>query len=314
VRCGFSNDGRDGRTDEDVMKKASVVVRLFGGLGNQLFCYAAARRLALANQMQLKLDVITGFKWDHEFRRQYALDPFDLRAETASPLESFNYWGGRLCRRLVKWANGHVPFEKRSYIEEESIECFDPRMLNLRPRKNLYLQGYWHSEKYFKDVESIIRQDLTITAPHDSVTLRESEMIAKAENPVSLGIRLFQDVTKPGLHLVLPGEYYLAAAAKIVADVKNPHFFIFCNDRELAEQHLRLPYPHTFITPKPENERAYEDLWLMSLCKHFIIPNSTYHWWGSWLSTNQDKMVIAPERGFYNRDIIPAEWIQLPID
>jgi len=286
-----------------------IVVRIYGGLGNQLFCYAAARRLSFVNNLQLKLDTVSGFKKD-QYQRKYLLYQFNVHGETANPRESFDFMGG-ISRRLIKLFNKFMDFEKRFYITEESIYHFDPRILNLRPKCALYMDGYWQSEKYFEDIESVIRNDIKITVPHESITLQESELIKNVENSICLGIRLYQEVTKTGIHIALPKEYYRKAVEKIVELVEEPHFFIFCNDRKKAESHFHVPYPHTFVTPKPENERAYEDLWLMSLCQHFIISNSSYHWWGAWLSENKDKIVITPEKGFYNKDIIPDRWIRM---
>lgn len=146
------------------------------------------------------------------------------------------------------------------------------------------------------------------TGPHEPLTLREAEKIHREENPVCLGVRLLQEVANTDYYLVLPDEYYKRAVEKICEQVNNPHFFIFCIDQKWVEKNLLLPYPHTFITQKPDDESACEDLWLMSFCKHFIIPNSTYHWWGAWLSENKGKIVIAPAEGFHNKDIIPDGW------
>ncbi len=292
------------------MKHNFLIVRMFGGLGNQLFCYAAARRAAFVNNIPLKLDIISGFKRD-PYQRKYLLHQFNIQGKMASRTESFDYPTGRIFRKLVKNINKLISQKNRFYLTEESIYQFDSSLLNVNPKYNLYMEGYWHSEKYFKDIEHIIRSDLKIIAPHEPLAIQEAEQIKNVQNPVCLGIRQFQEVTKPGAHLVLPLEYYLKAIAKIAEQIANPHFFIFCNDQKWAEAHLQLSYPHTFITAKLENDRAYEDLWLMSLCRHFIIPNSTYHWWGAWLSENKNKIVIAPEKGFYNRDIIPDGWLKM---
>ena len=292
------------------MNQLTVIANICGGLGNQLFCYVAARRLCAVNHFPLKLDIVSGFKKD-QYQREYLLHQFNIQAEIASAIESFDYAGGRFFRKLLKKANPFIKFENRFYIKEESPYYLDSKILTLKPNCSLYMEGYWHSEKYFKDIEHIIRSDLKIIAPHEPLAIQEAEQIKNVQNPVCLGIRQFQEVTKPGAHLVLPLEYYLKAIAKIAEQIANPHFFIFCNDQKWAEAHLQLSYPHTFITAKLENDRAYEDLWLMSLCRHFIIPNSTYHWWGAWLSENKNKIVIAPEKGFYNRDIIPDGWLKM---
>jgi hypothetical protein len=291
-----------------------IITRIKGGLGNQLFCYAAARRLAVVNNVPLKLDIVSGFKWDSQFKRKYLLDVFNIKAEAANRRESYTCPGGRIHRYLKKKVNVLKAFENRSYLVEQSIMNFDPNILAIKPKNTLYMDGYWHSEKYFKDIEDIIRNDLVMRAPHDGALLDEANQIIHEKNSVCIGIRLFQDVKQGGVHTVLSRDYYLRAAKKINELLDNPHFFIFCNDETWMKQHMRLPYQHTFITAKPEDERAHEDLWLMTLCKHFIISNSTYYWWGAWLSNNEHKIVIAPDRGFHNKDIIPCDWLVINVE
>ena len=142
-----------------------VVTRIFGGLGNQLFAYAAARRLALANKAELVIDHISGFTYDSQYQRQYQLDHFAIpcsKATAAERLEPFS----RIRRNLLRRWNARRPFEQRRYIQQQGID-FDPRLLTLRPSGTLYLEGYWQSEGYFKDVESQIREDLRIIPPKD---------------------------------------------------------------------------------------------------------------------------------------------------
>ena len=136
---------------------AKVIVRILGGLGNQLFCYAAARRLALVNDAELVLDTVSGFTYDRVYRRQYQLDHFNIPCRKATPTERLEPFG-RLRRWLLRTWNRRLPFEKRSYIFQEGLD-FDPRLLEFKPRGTVYLEGYWQSEKYFKDVEDIIRQE-----------------------------------------------------------------------------------------------------------------------------------------------------------
>ena len=285
---------------------SKIIARVCGGLGNQLFIYAAARRISLINELSLKLDIISGFKSDTQYRRNCLLHQFNINGEIASKKESYEFAGGRLLRYLVRRINKFIRFENRFYISEQSPFCFDDRVLSLKPKKSIYMEGYWHSEKYFKDIEWVIRNDFKIIADHEPIAMQEAQKIKAMKNPVCIGIRLFQEAVKPGIHRVLSKKYYRKAVEIVSREVENPHFFIFCNDNNFV---LQLPYDHTHIKPKPENERAYEDLWLMSLCRHFIISNSSYHWWGAWLSDNKEKIVIAPKNGFYNQDIIPNGWI-----
>jgi len=134
---------------------SKLVARIFGGLGNQLFCYATARRLSLINNLTLKLDINSGFQYDFYYQRKYLLSHFNIKADIANRRESFNYPGGRLIRFFVKRINKLLPLQHHFYLQEQSIFNFDTRMLRLRPRFSLTIEGYWHSERYFKDIGGV---------------------------------------------------------------------------------------------------------------------------------------------------------------
>ena len=290
-----------------------VIARVFGGLGNQLFIYAAARRLALKNSVPLKLDIHSGFKWDISYRRKYLLHQFNIQAETASPSESFAIPGGRIKRFILREINKFMPLKYRFYIKEKNKD-FDHRIIHLPVRRRIYLEGYWQSEKYFKDIGDVIRKDLEIVAGFDKTTLLESEMIL-GKNAICLGVRRFQEGIKAYDHPILGMKYYLTAIDIMARKVPNAHFFVFSDNPEWASTNFKVKYPITIIKSKLSNETAYEDLWLMSLCKHFIISQGTFHWWGAWLSKNPDKIVIAPESKLVktSEDYIPDDWTKFGI-
>lgn len=148
---------------------AKIVTRIMGGIGNQLFCYAAARRLALVNHAELVIDDVTGFSRDRVYRRRYMLDHFNISARKATNYERMEPFE-RYRRGLAKYISKKLPFFEREYIEQERIE-FDPRFLEYRTYNNIYIDGLWQSENYFKDVEDIIRDDLKIIPPTDLETL-----------------------------------------------------------------------------------------------------------------------------------------------
>jgi hypothetical protein len=290
-----------------------VIVRILGGLGNQMFCYAAARRLALVNSVPLKLDIVSGFKRDFHFQRRYLLHQFNIHAEIAEPWKSFDYPGGRIRRFITKRWNKRRPFARRSYIQEEFFfEHFDQRLVELRLDHDVYLEGYWQSENYFKDIEAVIRNDLQIIVGHEQETLREAELI-KNQRAVCVGVRRYQDARPEEGFTVLDLNYYYRAIDLMASKVPKAHFFIFSSDHEWVRQEFRTNYPHTFISLKGGDEKAREDLWLMTRCQHFIISNSSFYWWGAWLSQFPGKIVIAPPMGFGNKDVIPGQWIQMPI-
>lgn len=297
------------------MNKKRLIVRLKGGIGNQLFCYAAARRLALTNQAELVLDHVTGFSRDHLYRRKYLLERFNIPCRKATSWERMEPFE-RYRRAWVKLTARRKPFEFRNYVEQEGID-FDPRLLTFKVEGTIYLDGLWQSEGYFKDVEEIIRQDLQITPPDD---LQNQEMAAKIDscNAVAIHVRWFNGPHDQTPNHNIGHDYYKRAVKEIMDKLLNPHFFVFSDNPEAARN--MLPLTNEMITCVDHNQHddnACADLWLMTLCKHFIIANSTFSWWGAWLADDKSKIVITPKIeltgvtawGF--RGIIPDTWTQL---
>lgn len=290
-----------------------IIARVFGGLGNQLFIYAMARRLSLKNKCPLKLDVKSGFKWDTMFKREYLLNKFNICAQEASSKESFLNFGGRARRFLVKRANEFLPIAHRNYICDKH-GGFNHEMLNLQIGKAVYLEGYWQSEKYFKDAEDVIREDLKINASFGPDACSEAELIRNTTNAVCVGIRRFEE-GKGSYSNILGMEYYLRAVEEMASRVSDVHFFVATEDVKWAKQNFNINHPCTFISHKEGNTRAHENLWLMSLCKHFIISQSTYQWWGAWLSENPDKIIFVPDNSIagVSKDFFPDEWIKISV-
>lgn len=284
---------------------AKVIARIKGGLGNQLFCYAAARRLALANGAELVIDDVTGFVRDAQYRRRYMLDNFSIPARKATPAERMEPLE-RYRRGLAKWLSRRRPFAERPYLEQEGLS-FDPRLLSLKVREQVYLDGYWHSENYFKDCEEALRKDLRITPPSDLENQRMAGQISSG-NSVALHVRWFE---APGAPEILNAsvEYYRRAIEFMDGKLGGPRYFLFSDNPEAAKARLALPEGRvTEISHNRGDAAACADLWLMSRCSNFIIANSTFSWWGAWLGENTDKIVVAPKSGFANDDAVPEAW------
>lgn len=294
---------------------AKVVARIKGGLGNQLFCYAAARRLASVNDAELVLDHVTGFARDRRYMRRYELDHFNIpcrkasRAERMEPLERYR-------RGVAKTVSRFLPFTLRRYIEQEGRD-FDSRLLDFKVRGTIFLDGLWQSEAYFKDVESVIREELRIEKPGD----RENRLMAqrmRSEQPVAVHMRWFVNAqAECGRSDNLSRGYYEKAIARMEEAVDSPHFFVFSDDPAAASSKFPLPKGRHTIVDINDNQRAYADLWLMSQARHFILANSTFSWWAAWLSNFSDKVVLAPgvrkgkKTSWGFRGQIPEHWIQL---
>ncbi len=291
-----------------------VIARIKGGLGNQLFCYAAARRLALVNNAELVIDDITGFVRDHQYQRRYALDHFHIPVRKATPAERLEPFD-RYRRGVKKWLSSRKPFVERYYVEQEGTD-FDGRLLALKVTGTVYLDGLWQGEGYFKDVEGIIREDLRIIPPTDVQNQRSAEEIRNS-NAVALHVRWFNEPDSTGTHNV-SADYYNRAIALIDDKVESPRYFLFSDHPDVARSELNLADGRvTYVSHNRGDGSAFADLWLMTQCRHFITANSSFSWWGAWLAAPRSKIIIAPGiklagvTAWGLEGQIPASWIKM---
>jgi len=291
-----------------------IITRIKGGIGNQLFCYAVARQLALANNAELVIDNVTGFKRDRQFGRQYMLDSFRIPARKATPRERMEPLE-RYRRGVMKWLSRRKPFERRRYLEQVGLD-FDKRLLALKVKGTLYLDGYWQSEGYFKNIEQIIREDLQIIPPTDAQNRCMAENI-RNNLAVALHVRWFDS---PGSTFPnnVSAEYYERAITLMEQKMESPHYFLFSDDTEATRAKLSTPEGRvTFVSHNRGDKNAYADLWLMTQCQHFITANSTFSWWGAWLGKGKRKIVVTPGLKNYGKPawgffgLIPEEWVRL---
>lgn len=292
-----------------------VISRIVGGLGNQLFCYAAARRLALVNGAEIVLDRHSGFIRDLDYKRQYQLDHFHIAGRNATGAERLEPFA-RIRRYAKRRWNDFLPFEDRSYIRQEAV-AFDPRLLRFKPHGTVYLEGYWQGEGYFKDVESVIRADLKIRPPQDGLNVSTAALI-RSRVAVAVHVRFF-DLPTAVDSISMSHEYFARAVAHMEHMHPDAHYFLFSDRPEAARHKMPLSDDRiTLVSHNTGDENAYADLWLMTQCQHFIIANSTFSWWGAWLAVHPNKLVIAPALkisdgvAWWGFDgLLPPEWIQL---
>ncbi len=285
-----------------------VIVRLTGGLGNQLFQYAAARRLTHVNDSSLKLDIS---HFGRDPARAYALGHFNIQATIASPEEVAWFSGREIARRTKRLLHSLHPNPRWKWVSQSSL-YFDPTILTLKG--DVYLDGAWQSEKYFQDIAPVLRRELTVQREPDPANRAMSEEIQRVES-VSLHIRRGDYVTNPAIrrmHGLCSLEHYASAIRWLAEQISQPQIFVFSDDPDWAREHLQLDYPATFVRHN-RTDKHYEDLRLMSQCHHHIIANSSFSWWGAWLCTYSNKTVIAPCQWFhlteYNiHDVVPTEW------
>lgn len=291
-----------------------IIVKLMGGLGNQMFQYSAARSLALKNGTSLKVD-LSFLESDQvgNTPRFFELDKFHISAERASHWEIALLSGRGRSRFKSTAASLLQQLAGYSSYREKWFQ-FDPIVLTL-PDK-VYLEGYWQSERYFANIKEIIRKEFTLKTPLEGLNLNLAEEI-RTVDAVSLHVRRGDYVTDKNIstiHGVCDLEYYRRAVDRVVQALKDPFFYIFSDDPKWVADNITLRHPARYISHN--GSMAHEDLRLMSLCRHHVIANSSFSWWGAWLSTSHKKLVVAPQKWFNNinlntSDLIPKSWIRI---
>lgn len=290
-----------------------IITKLDGGLGNQMFQYAAGRRLSCIHNVDIKLDIS---RLKKSTLRAYNLGVFNIQ-EKFTQAEEIPRLASQTTemkkRALTLWKNLQS-MQALTYVQERHFH-FDSEILNLPD--NVYLDGYWQCERYFFDIQEIIRREFTVKYPQQGRDQALAELIAASES-ASLHIRRTDYVTNPVANSVLgpcPLEYYYHAVKYLTQTVRNPHFFVFSDEPEWVCKHLNLAHPTTIVEHNGAG-KSYEDMRLMSQCKHHIIANSSFSWWGAWLSAYSQKIIIAPRKWFNSpdwdaKDLIPSTWIRL---
>lgn len=288
-----------------------IVVELMGGLGNQMFQHALARHLAIKNKAELVFDI--DFLLDRSPRENFVYRDFDLGIFNIQ--ENFAYRRISKNYGTLKSSKKNV-FEKLfiprlKYIREERFD-FNPEVLE--SGNNIYLHGYWQSEKYFKQIESTIRQDFTFKSKLSETARLIGDRIL-ASNAVCVNVRRGDFLTNPILGTV-GINYYNSAINYLTSQVLSPTIFVFSDEIEWCRENLKFDFETVYVSHEYAGEKFKDYLQLMILCKHFIIPNSSFAWWAAWLCANPDKIVIAPEVWFQSgnwnyQDILPEKWIKL---
>jgi Glycosyl transferase family 11 len=308
---------------------ASIVVRLLGGLGNQMFQYAAGRSLALKTGSHLILDA-TGLTLP-AVRRGYALEDYPLAAETRFdgyphaprrssvrfPAPKRSGWldrAAKLVRAPFGDADRKAGEERLSRFAERSFD-FDPRFSACGAQT--YLVGYWQSERYFADAARLIRQELTYQPAPNSANARWLERIG-ATNAVCVHVRRGDYLLAAQFkhHGLCSADYYWRALRLMRDRVAHPQFFVFSDDWGWCRE--QLADDDVVLVDANAPEAGQDELRLMAACRHHVIANSSLSWWAAWLAASDGQIVVAPTPWFTHRpntpDLLPAGWMTLPRD
>lgn len=268
--------------------KPMKIIKISGGLGNQMFQYAYGRSLQVAGK---KIIFDTSFyngNWGNkDTPREFKLDAFNV-----SDSAVFSDKNHKILSLIGKIKKG----------------------------LGIKVEEYYQNEKYFKNIENFIKQEFTLKNPMSATAVIWSDKIKSAKNSVLLHVRRGDYATNPittAFHGLCSLEYYEAAINKIVEKLgtTNIKIFVFSDDIAWTKENIKFPYDIEFAdVPEIQN---YEKMIIMSLCEHDIIANSTFSWWPAWLNNNPNKIVVAPQQWFKNpkaaakNDIVPSDWIKI---
>jgi hypothetical protein len=290
-----------------------VVIRGYGGLGNQLFQYAAGKYYARRYGATLRIAADPAWNAEsHGYPRPCLLSHFSIAAPLAERSIS-----DRILLTDKAWLKAvATPFKRARKIQvfTEQVEhhfCFLRDLPLEQDVKTLYLHGYFQTSLMVEEVANELKAELTLKEPPQGKNLELLQQISRSRNPVSLHIRRGDAIHPREGRVVLANEYYQDAISIIKERFVDPTFFVFSDDMDFVKESLECDARMVFIEHN-DDFTAHEDLRLMSSCHHHIIANSSFSWWGAWLNPRRDKMVIAPRRWFLkaeNPDLLPQDWI-----
>jgi hypothetical protein len=285
----------------------SINIKLSGGLGNQLFQYALGRSLATQHSCTLNIDTSWYRKTPKgSTPRVPLIDHLNIKANFTESVSAHE--------NLIEQKHWFKFFSKKIYMEKKYFK-YDESIIKLKPP--IYLDGYWQSYKYFENIRHCLLNEITPKVVGAPNYIHLETLIKKTKNPIAIHVRRGDYVTSESaskVHGLLGINYYKKAINAIMQKTETQTFFFFSDEINWVKENLGNHKNFYYIEPSYNEESAIQELYLMSLCSDFIIANSTFSWWGAWLGTSKNKIVIYPEKWManlnsLNTDLMPNEWI-----
>lgn len=291
------------------------IVNISAGLGNQIFQYAFYRALR-AKDADTKMD-ISDFNYRNHHNGYELESIFNICPDYATRKE---------CDALADLSKSLLSDIRRKIfrihlkcqgqvLSEAAIGCqYHAQLFN---NKNSYFVGFWQTEKYFKSIEQQLREELVFKNALDNENQKIAHLIADC-NAVSLHVRRGDYVKARRVDTfgsVCSLDYYNKAVEHIQSRIDNPRFFVFSDDMLWVKENIKLN--NAVYVDINRGKNSFKDMHLMSLCKHNIIANSSFSWWGAWLNANESKIVVAPSvwvRCHEMPDVVPDSWLQIKVD
>jgi hypothetical protein len=287
-----------------------IIIRLSGGLGNQMFQYAFGRIMSLKNHSLLILDISSYQQQKGEnTNRSYQLNKFKY---IDNPLLN-----NRIIMIFIYTFFKVVSFCRfKMIVKEKNFYSIDKEATNIN--HSAYFIGFWQSYKYITEFRDIIIKDFSFKNEFNTEIKQIANKITSSES-VSVHIRrgdyAYNQKTK-SFHGVLSDTYYQSSFNIIAQKLSNPTFYVFSDDIEWVKNNMVIPGKVIYVSKKTFDE--IDEMYLMSICNHNIIANSSFSWWGAWLGTYKAKIVIAPDKWLISntvevKDLIPHNWIRIPL-
>jgi len=289
-----------------------VIVRVIGGLGNQMFQYVYAYALSKKGY-DVKLDLSSFDNYD--LHGGYQLNHYNLKLESATKNDLSIFSKLSKKQKIFSFFNPKLP----KNVKEHGLN-FKTRLLEVKD--NSYIKGYFQSEKYFVGIKSEILETFSLSN-YSKYTLEMEKQINESKNSISLHIRRGDYVSNKQaneVHGTCDLNYYYKAISYLKDKFNFEQIFVFSDDIKWCENNLKIDGIKLIFVKSIENKLLpHEDIFLMSQCKHNIIANSSFSWWGAWLNNYPEKIVIAPKRWYVKKEkqkqvensLIPDSWIKI---
>ena len=284
-----------------------IVLKLSGGLGNQMFQYAAGLSLADRLNVDLRLDLTDYENKEREHERFDLQRAFGISGKLAEERDYVSTLG----ILSLKWSrqrlntNNWAWIRPKNYILEPHLH-FWPGFYELKG--NIYLEGYWQSERYFERIKEKVRSKFTFNNNLDDTNRKMLNSINEVES-VAIHVRrgdYYSVEQNRAVHGVDLSKYYISAVRELRRVIDKPHFFLFSDEPDWVHRNFNISEPFTIVGHNVGYE-SYRDMQLMSTCKHQIIANSSFSWWGAWLNSSPRKIVIAPKHWLNGHEPSPVD-------
>lgn len=290
-----------------------VIVKIMGGLGNQMFQYAFARSLEVKNGHTVILDLSyyenqpDGDTVRKEFISTF---PHKFKKATQEQIICLRNRDRQIWNRFL----GKAKLYRSNLIQENEAKGWSYEF----QRDQIYLTGYWQSETYFKDISEIIRAEFDFSGwTTDKKSAGVLQSIRECEVSAAVHVRAGDYLKKENFDCfgnICTEHYYREACQYILHRYPQCRFFLFTDDADWVKKNIKLSFTNMEIVENSEDKKEWTDLFLMSRCSHNVIANSSYSWWAAWLNPHQNKIVVAPERWTnfnINQHTICDEWVRI---